>query len=75
MNPPILAAGPRGAKRGAPIRRGIALGEPAPFRRQLARLVPVSAAALEHAGLAFNQFWFSPNSRVNNARLKCDSAA
>ena len=34
MNPPILAASPPGAKRGAPIRRGIALGEPAPFRRQ-----------------------------------------
>jgi len=33
VNPPILAASPPGAKRGAPIRRGIALGEPAPFRR------------------------------------------
>lgn len=34
MNPPILAASPPGAKRGASIRRGIALGEPAPFRRK-----------------------------------------
>jgi hypothetical protein len=36
VNPPILAASPPGAKRGAPIRRGIALGEPAPFRRESA---------------------------------------